>query len=255
MLTVDLGNTRLKAMRWHVAAGRVEGAGAWDGAGDDLDGLAHWLGLAPTVEAALGSVASAGSTEDVRQFLEERGVRVRIDPDPGIENRCSPPESVGRDRLYAAAGAAELFGRSCVVVDAGTALTVDALRVLGTERAFLGGTIAPGPLLLSRALAQWTARLPFVDPRPPACALGRNTEEAIRAGVGIGFRGAARELVEGIVAETGLLDPLIVVTGGAREHLLVPTPFTRRALAEVHDLVHRGLLVALLRGLDRGAGA
>jgi len=128
--------------------------------------------------------------------------------------------------------------------------------VEGGARAFLGGAIAPGPALLAAALARGTARLPEVIPEPGAQALGRSTEEAIRAGVGVGFRGAARFLVDGIAAEgsaaeRGFTDPLVVVTGGARTHLLAPEAFTSRPLAEVPDLVHRGLLAALRSALER----
>src|SRR6185503_14975808 len=133
--------------------------------------------------AAMASVAAREPTERVRALLSARCGRLLISPDSGLENRCSEPERVGADRLYAAAGAVALYARSCVVVDAGTALTVDAVFVGDGTRAFLGGAIAPGPRLLAAALASGTARLPLIEPRVGAQALGTVTEDATQAGV------------------------------------------------------------------------
>lgn len=254
MLTVDLGNTRLKAVRWSRTGPHLEPEVGWEGDGADLESFSRWLAGSRGLPAALASVTSPAGTDRVRSALAAAGVHLWIGPECGLENRCRPPEGVGLDRLYAAAGAAALFSRSCLVVDAGTALTVDALLVDGPVRAFLGGAIAPGPALQAAALARWTARLPAVTPEPGAQALGRCTEEAIRAGVGLGFRGAAHGLVEALVAEVGFRAPLVVLTGGARSHLLAPTPFTPRPLEEVPELVHRGLLGALLEAMERARG-
>jgi len=122
--------------------------------------------------------------------------------------------------------------------------------VSADARAFLGGAIAPGPRLSAAALAAGTARLPRVEPRAGAPALGTITEEAIQAGVVVGFRGAAELLVEELAREVRFEAAPVVLTGGAREFLLVPRPFTARALTVVPDLVHQGLLAALLRVAD-----
>jgi type III pantothenate kinase len=129
-----------------------------------------------------------------------------------------------------------------IVVGAGTALTVDAVR---SDATFLGGAIAPGPALLARALAQGTARLPRIEPAPNPEALGRDTASALLAGVGIGFRGAANELAERVSKESGLERAPIVLTGGSRGFLLDPPAFAGRPLRVEPDLVHLGLLSAL----------
>jgi type III pantothenate kinase len=249
MLTVDLGNTRLKACRWtHTERAWTLGE-AWSGGHGELADFATWLARAASTSAALSSVAGAERTAEVVALLECAGAACWNAPPAGLENRCREPERVGADRLYAAAGAAELLGVSALVVDAGTALTVDALRIAGGSRAFLGGAIAPGPDLLAHALHSGTARLPRIEPRPGAHALGTVTEEALAAGVGVGFRGAAAALVEEVGREAGLGAAPVVLTGGAREFLLLPRPFTARVLEVVPELVHRGLLAALLRTL------
>ena len=97
------------------------------------------------------------------------------------------------DRLFAARAALELGDEACLVVDAGTALTVDVARpaTAGAARgAFLGGAIAPGPTLLAAALARGAAQLPEIDPQPGAAALGLDTRAAIESGIAVGFAGA-----------------------------------------------------------------
>lgn len=247
VLTVDLGNSRLKACRWEQDGAAFECRARWEGEVVQLEDLGRWLVRHSAPLAALASVATRERTERVRALLGEHCERVLMAPESGLENRCREPERVGADRLYAAAGAVALWARSCLVVDAGTALTVDALLVSAGAAAFLGGAIAPGPRLLAVALAEGTARLPRIEPRAGAHALGTVTEEALQAGVVVGFRGAAAGLVEEVAAEAGLGTAPVVLTGGAREFLLAPRPFTARHLEVVPELVHRGLLAALLR--------
>jgi type III pantothenate kinase len=251
MLTVDLGNSRLKARLWERAAEREPICRArWDGALEELEQFERWLAGASVRRAALASVASAAVTARVEQALARAAEHVWSAPAPELENACRAPERVGADRLYAAAGALALARRSWIVVDAGTALPVDALRGEGEPPVFLGGAIAPGPALLAGALARHTARLPHVAPRPGARALGRITEEAIEAGIVVGFRGAAAELVEAVAREAGLGAAAVALTGGAREFLLGPAPFTLRELVVEPELVHRGLLAALERAAE-----
>jgi len=241
LLTVDLGNSRLKACRWrgedllarHVAEG------------DALEAFESWLAEQGPLLVGLSSVASQARTARVTTLLARHAPGGVHQPEPLVANLCRSPERVGRDRLHAAAGAARLLARSCVVVDAGTALTVDALRCDGGGASFLGGAIAPGPTLLARALASGTARLPEVTPRPGARALGRVTEEALEAGVVVGFRGAAARLVEEVAREAELAGGPVVLTGGASAFLLEPEPFTARPLQHVPELLQLGLRAAL----------
>ena len=104
-----------------------------------------------------------------------------------------------------------------------------------------------GPRLLARALAAGGARLPEVAPRADAPALGRCTRAALEAGVAVGLRGAARELIEGVAREAELGPPgavPVVLTGGARAFLTGGTPLAKDVLEEP-DLVHLGLLASL----------
>jgi type III pantothenate kinase len=129
-----------------------------------------------------------------------------------IEARLPHPERIGSDRLINAYAVARLHGTPAIVVDLGTATTVDAVDGGG---AFLGGAILPGVELGLRALAGGTALLPDVDPVAPRQAIGCDTGEAIRSGVVFGHVGAVRELVMRMTAELGPHEkPHVVVTGG-----------------------------------------
>lgn len=167
--------------------------------------------------------------------------------------RLEHPARVGADRLLAAWGAQAGHGTPLVVVDLGTATTVDAVAADG---AFLGGAILPGLELGRAALAGGTAQLPDIPLTAPTGAIGRDTVAAMRSGVVLGHLGAIRELVTRIAAEltSGGARPTVVATGGvtaapwAREALLRPAGPTLPAIADVVDpellLRSLGLLAA-----------
>jgi len=253
-LTADLGNSRLKLCVWSSDRSVVVERATFDvapGIGSLASDFARARGSFTTI--ALSSVASAAREEEVAEALRGLGARFELAPDPGLDIDVREPARVGRDRLYAARGALvseSARETSIVVVDAGTALTVDAL--VGNR--FLGGAIAPGPMLLARALAEHTARLPLVEPSVGSRALGKDTEAAVRAGVVVGFRGAARELALRVSIEASMATPTVVVTGGARALLFSPSVFAEAPFVrciEDEDLVHRGLLAALEPRLAR----
>ncbi|MEO7118566.1 MAG: type III pantothenate kinase [Candidatus Limnocylindrales bacterium] len=128
--------------------------------------------------------------------------------------RLPDPDAVGPDRLLDAFAALRLHGAPVIVVDLGTATTIDAVDADG---AFVGGAIAPGLGLGLSALGSGTARLPSVAPTPPERAIGRDTLEAIRSGAVFGHVGVVRELTSRIAAELvpdGTSRPSVVVTGG-----------------------------------------
>ncbi len=130
------------------------------------------------------------------------------------------PERVGTDRLAAAVAVNELraAGRAAVVVDAGTAITVDTITGDGV---FRGGAILPGIETAADALAHATDALPRIDhlelsstPAP----IGKSTEEAIRSGIVWGCVGAVRELISRITQELQTA-PDVYCTGGDGLHL------------------------------------
>ena len=138
------------------------------------------------------------------------------------------PARVGIDRLLNVFAAGRLLAkdRAVIVVDSGTATTVDLMT---SDQTFRGGSILPGLRLSAHAMHDYTARLPLInfddEPAELPEVPGRNTEDAMRAGLFIGQLGAVRELVERLTAaavrrfgETAA--PAIVVTGGGGRQLV-----------------------------------
>jgi type III pantothenate kinase len=132
----------------------------------------------------------------------------------GLTVALPHPERVGADRLLAAWTAVQEHGAPLVVVDLGTATTVDAVDASG---AFVGGAIAPGPELSIRALATGTAQLPPVPVELPPNILGRDTVEAIQSGVVLGHVIVVSGLIRRAAAELSVAGggrPRVVLTGG-----------------------------------------
>jgi type III pantothenate kinase len=126
------------------------------------------------------------------------------------------PDMVGVDRLLDAVAANRLRDpdRPAVVVDVGTAITVDAVSADGV---FLGGAILSGIGMSARALHEFTDLLPLIDVdelTAPPPAVGRDTEAAMRSGLFWGTVGAIRELVARAV-DGAVVQPKIFLTGGA----------------------------------------
>lgn len=130
------------------------------------------------------------------------------------------PDKVGADRLANAVGAYERTHNWTVIVDSGTAITIDAINGKG---AFLGGIIAPGMELSSRALHHYTALLPEVSAQKPGKILGTNTEEAIRTGIYWGTIGMVTILIRLLCEEVGH-KPSVIATGGSASLLAKDVP-------------------------------
>ncbi len=213
---IDIGNTRIAVGRWENSAVmdtvRVDA--------DDRTGLTQALtrlhrGFPADASPATGIASVAPDTlawvDGVVQAVTGRGPVVigRNVPLPMPIN-VRHPERVGVDRVCSAAAAFRRVRGTCIVVQFGTAVTVD---VVADDGVFLGGAILPGLAMQARALHEFTAALPLVAPNPPEQIIGGDTEEAIRSGIVIGTAGAVRGLVEGIATQLGKW-PQVIATGG-----------------------------------------
>ncbi len=128
-----------------------------------------------------------------------------------IGRQLDPETITGIDRLLNAAAAFDRIQQACVVIDAGTAVTVDFVDGEGT---FHGGAIAPGASIQLRALHEHTGGLPELPFRAPQEGpFGRSTSQAMLHGVFHGIRGMAQRLVERYAEHYGAF-PQVVATGG-----------------------------------------
>lgn len=243
---IDAGNTRVKWGVWGGADWRARGALAHDA----LDGLAAVLGrwgAAPTVVAC--SVAGDAVDAAIVAAVAAAGGRLdwfRAQPAcAGVRNGYARPGQLGADRWAALVGAWALLRGDCLVVSAGTATTVDCLRVADGQAAFVGGVILPGFDLMRDALAQRTARLPRAA--GGWAAWPDNTDDAIVSGCLQAQAGA----IERLHRQAGGSCP-VLLTGGGADRL---APLLGVPLRPVDDLVLRGLVHAAAAGDGAPQGA
>ncbi len=128
----------------------------------------------------------------------------------GMPIRYDNPHEVGADRIVNGVAAYETFGGPVVVVDFGTATTVD---VISHDGAYLGGAIAPGVETSAEALFSKAARLSKVDLEAPPRAIGTNTRQSVQAGLMLGEAAMVDGLVRRVWTELGTETP-VVATGG-----------------------------------------
>ncbi len=172
-----------------------------------------------------------------------------------VEHTLPAPVTVGQDRLLNALGAFSRSEQACIVIDAGTAVTVDFVDGHGV---FQGGAIAPGVRMMLRALHEHTAALPEVTLSPANLPgrggegdkgrepWGKTTAAAMTLGVVAAVRGLAHELIDRY-AEHYEAYPRVVATGGD-----APLLFDGDALVEhiVPDLTLIGMLAACRIALE-----
>lgn len=171
---------------------------------DQVDGMII-SSVVPEMTSAMAHMA--------RDILKVEPLVVDSDTDTGVPVLYDDPRQVGADRLVNAAAAINKYGAPCVVVDFGTATTLDAITRSGE---YLGGTISPGIEISSHALFRAAARLSRVELIAPDKPIGRNTVESIQSGIINGAAGQVDRLVELFKQELGQ-DSRVIATGGLAE--------------------------------------
>ena len=138
----------------------------------------------------------------------------------GLDLSYPNPIEIGHDRIANAVAAQTYFSIPCIVVDLGTAITLDII----TTRGYEGGIIAPGFNLMSNYLHEKTALLPKLNLDPDQIKnynhqnrYGKSTKEAIEIGISVGFSGMIESLIKVAVdsiKEKYETTPTILSTGG-----------------------------------------
>jgi type III pantothenate kinase len=192
--------------------------------------------------ASIGSVVpgiTGPLAEACERWLEARVTVIDGRSALPITLDVEEPLTVGADRIVNTLAASRMYGSDCIVVDLGTATTFDCITADGV---FLGGVIAPGVTTSADTLVRRTSKLPATELVPPARAIGRRTEECIRAGVMLGAADSIDGLVRRIKREWPTrATPKVVATGGLAE-VLVPL-CTEIELVEPYLTLH-GLRMA-----------
>jgi type III pantothenate kinase len=143
-------------------------------------------------------------------LIIEPGVRT------GMPILYDNPKEVGADRIANAVGAFDLHGGPSIVVDFGTATTIEAISEKGE---YLGGAIFPGVEISLDALFGKAAGLRRVELVPPKHVIGKSSLESIQSGCIYGFSAQVDGLVDRFQAELG--ECTVVGTGGLGD-LIIP---------------------------------
>ena len=171
----------------------------------------------PQLKRAIVASTSSPTTE-VAMLLRHKGFDVLemtfTTPTP-IGNAYASPETLGVDRLAAAVAAVEVMGcRDCLVVDFGTAITIDLVE----DGVYRGGNISPGVRTRFRALHDYTSRLPECSPTDEELEYGSTTRQAIEQGV---MQGITYE-IEGYISHFSAQNVKIslIFTGGDAKYFV-----------------------------------
>lgn len=164
-----------------------------------------------------------------RRYFEISPLFVEPGLDAGIEIHYDNPHEVGADRVVNAVAAKARWGAPVVAVDFGTATTFDVVDASG---AYVGGVIAPGLVISAEALFARASRLYKVDVRQPERVLGKNTAEAMQAGLYYGYIGLVDGILERLLAELPTPCP-VVATGGQAELIASGSRFLREVDAHL----------------------
>ena len=158
-----------------------------------------------TTESFTDGLVDASGTVPV--VVTAHNLPIRLDVDE--------PMTVGADRMVNTLAASRLFRCDTIVVDFGTATTLDCITKDGR---FLGGVIAPGVRTSLDTLVRRTSKLPATELAAPARAIGKRTEDCIRAGVMFGSVDAIDGIVRRIKTEwPSPREPMVIATGGLAE--------------------------------------
>jgi type III pantothenate kinase len=162
-------------------------------------------------------------TAELRQLTDRYFSLPALVVEPGVRTGMpilyDNPKEVGADRIANAVGAYDLFGGPAIVVDFGTATTVEAISAKGE---YLGGAIFPGVEISLDALFERAAGLRRVELAAPKHVIGKSTVESIQSGAIYGFAAEVDGLVDRFAAELG--DCSVVATGGLAVMIL---PYAR----------------------------
>ena len=149
-----------------------------------------------------------------------------------IGNAYHTPSTLGVDRLAAAVGAVEMVGQDCLIVDFGSAITIDLVE----GGVFKGGNISPGVAMRFRALHDYTKRLPICEPTDEILEVGCSTQSAIVQGVMQGITNEIEGYISYFYAKNVKLS--LIFTGGDAKYFVKRI---KNAIFAKYDLVICGL--------------
>ena len=212
-LIIDIGNNSAKFFLFSGKSIVLHGRRA----NNSLDFVQEYISQYTIDKVIVSSVVDIGEESiSLLNSLHHSVVWFDNNTPTPLKSEYRTPKTIGTDRLAAMLGAMSVApGRNILVIDAGSAITVDFADATGT---FKGGNISPGIKMRLNALHNYTSRLPLVDKEGELPAMGFDTETAIRSGV---IRGVCHE-IEGYINEITAKYPdvFVFLTGGDEKILI-----------------------------------
>ncbi|MEP6647040.1 MAG: type III pantothenate kinase [Saprospiraceae bacterium] len=205
-LTIDHGNSRTKCAVFN-AQGQQLHTQVFSG-----DTFTHILDWIKNKNITHGIISSTGKNSFDTSLIKIEGMMIELTHETSLPLQIiyTTPATLGRDRIAAACGAHALHpGKNCLVVDAGTCMTIDLILASGI---YLGGNISPGLHMRLNAMHEKTARLPLAEPGWTELPFGDSTIHALQNGACLGM---VLE-IEGYLnlARNAYSDVSVVITGG-----------------------------------------
>lgn len=201
ILAIDVGNSRIKCAvvnedrvigRETVATSACDDAVSLNNLVRRVSGAV--LSIEKAVVSSVVPPLTAPVVKAVERHLGAKALVVSSEVRLPFRLAVARPQQVGSDRFCAAAGAVGFKRRNAIVIDAGSAITVDVVK----DGEFLGGIIAAGPSIALRALHRYAIQLPKLDLDSISSPFPRSfdsTETAMTLGATVGCVGAIRESV------------------------------------------------------------
>jgi type III pantothenate kinase len=207
-LIVDIGNTRTKVALFNQGELMISFP-ANGFSSSDLDVLFHDY---PGISRTIISSVKDREADFISKINENIPFVIELDHNTPLPflNLYKTPETLGRDRIAAIAGAQRIFpNQNVLVIDAGTAITYDFISSLSE---YHGGFISPGLQMRLKALNLFTKKLPLLEAGLPIDRDGLSTEEAILGGVQYGLEGEFERIINIFNNKHGNLT--IILCGG-----------------------------------------
>ena len=172
----------------------------------------------------------------VKKIIGKRPLLVGSGMKTGLNIKMDNPKAVGGDRIVAAVAAIARYEGPIIIIDMGTATTMDVVDRAGS---YIGGVILPGVNVALNSLVSHTAQLPRINLDVPRRVIGKNTVECMRNGIMLGTAATLDGLIDRMEAELGE-SATLVSTGGMARFI---TPLCRHSITYDPDLLLRGLWI------------
>lgn len=220
MILVDIGNTRIK---WRSTRDQVVEACVYDPTDIEVALASRWEALTPPSRVVVSSVAEEVVQHQLTALCQrlwgvKPAVLVSEKECCGVTNGYRQPAQLGVDRWMAVIAAYDRCRSAVIVIDAGSAVTIDVVDAAGIH---LGGLILPGLAMMTKAFFAETANKPQNRARTESFSpYADNTGDAIGNGSLFSVIGAIQLAVAKVHALLPADSITVMFTGGDAEALL-----------------------------------